>query len=368
MSLQYHILAQPGFWDDAILAFLARNDHDFYPPIAQRRTLEDFRQSVYDRKGRFLLCTENNNIVGLSSIYLDHPDYIAYYLYTAIDSSHRGLGIANVFFNMQHDICRENKIQRAIVKTWSTNPVSQEMFRRHGFFHAYSYPDDRSKGVHTYFFVKTFANTLIKGRVNNLVVVSDRNGYAAGNFTKLLTGIPKTTLGIVNKLPLTLHHTDVENFQLKNESASHFIDISGTDKFANLEIQGMEKIDPFVIAVQLINERKVKPLVLGGSDRTKTIQLLADAGCHHFLMPEAADEELITMHRQIAIGEVNPEYWRQRVVALAAENNCDAVMAADPLWHGIFGFDKICNGIELFDPWTEAALLIQSNFLGIDKS
>src|SRR5436190_2001284 len=128
MALSYRIIDKPGEHDAAILAFFRANDHEFYPPIAARRELTSFVQSIYEDIGKYILCYDGDKIVGLTTIIAKHPEFLYYYQYVAIDKDYRHIGIATKLYEMVTEICKEQGALRAIVKTWSLNKPSQAMF------------------------------------------------------------------------------------------------------------------------------------------------------------------------------------------------------------------------------------------------
>ena len=348
MELTYEIVWLPGATDVLIRDFIAANDDDFYPPIATRRNLDEFVQLVYDHKGCFIVCRDADRIVGINSIYLDHPSFITYYLYVAIDKAYRGKGISNTLYEMMHELCRERGVQWAIVKTWSENKVSQAMFKKHGFFHLYTVADDRSKGVHTYFFAKSFSKERFRQPVQRIGVTGS-NSYALANIVHTLCNMPAMSDAVNTPVPVTAISGNAMSVP---DDVSHLIIL---DKGAGIKTNA-EVIDIGGITKRLVEERKKDFLLIASSDAADSLS----AG--NVRRPDAQTQvrinEIITA---LSTGQVLPSYYKDEITNMARRVGCTAVLLGMPALHTMFGFDKVYNGVEVCDPWLELAIIIQHN-------
>ena len=361
MQLQYKIISSPGNLDALIRDFIVANDHDFYPTIASRRDLSDFVQSVYQAKGRYVICFDGEKIVGLTSVYLDHPSFITYYHYIAIDKNYRGHGISTKLYNYVHEICKEHGVQWAIVKTWSTNLVSQAMFKKHGFFHLYTIEDDRSKGVHTYFYAKSFSTDPFINPVRSIAIIGKENGYALGNFARTISSMPRTYFKTNGALPFFVINNcadDVVSVGLGG-SASHvlFLDdkLSFSEQGSKIECIHLSNITKI-----LVQQRKIKWLLVGDIDGISNEY----SAINNVRLPsektQARISELIT---EIRTGMVSPSYHKIEIATMAASGGYEGIVLGSPELHTMFNFDKMFNSVEIFDPWLELAILIQNNRL-----
>ncbi len=342
--------------------FVAANDNDFYPTIASRRDLADFVQSVYEAKGKYVICFDGDKIAGLTSVYLNHPQFITYYHYIAIDKEYRGMGISTTLYNYVHKICGENGVQRAIVKTWSTNRVSQAMFKKHGFFHLYTAEDDRSKGVHTYFLAKSFSQQLFDHPVKRIGITGMGHNNALGNFVKTVCSIPKINTadqpplpfaainGRPNEIMDSLAATDISHILALDSSMGTW---GETFKMRT----GIEIIDLPGIIKRMVGERKKRWILIGEGCNPK-----ADLGIANLLYPQEKEQKRIDeIIDEIRTGKVSPAYHKHEIAAITVLNDCEGVLLGVPELHTMFGFDKAYNGVELFDPWMELAIIIQYN-------
>jgi N-acetylglutamate synthase-like GNAT family acetyltransferase len=375
MELSFKIISAPGSLDGPIHDFMAENDHDFYPPIAKRRDLSEFVQSVYDHKGKYVICYLNDKLVGVAAVYLNHPAFICYYLYVAVDKAYRHMGIANDLFNHIHEICRKAGIQRAIVKTWSTNLVSQAMFKKHGFFHIDTLEDDRSKGIHTYFFARSFIEGCLQQPPAHLGIISDCHSYTTGNFVKTISFIPRTISK--NQTPLPYITIATDSFRNRNSAAffnsTSLLEQQGVTHLLSLEafggvavpteLAGMEVVDIAAITGRLVNERKVRCLVVC-KDKASVKHLAVDHTC----LPRSADQSrLEEIINEVAAGKVTPGYYKQEIAQMAIDNQCAGVLLAAYELHTMFGFDKQYNGVEIFDPLMEIAVIMQCERLKLQE-
>jgi L-amino acid N-acyltransferase YncA len=383
MQLSFKIISSPGPADQEILAFIVDNDADFYPPIAARRNLTDFVQSVYTHSGRYVVCYSGGRIVGLTSIYLTHPSFITYYHYVAIAKELRQQGIATTLYNYVHEICKENGVQRAIVKTWSTNMVSQSMFKKHGFFHVDTLEDDRSEGVHTYFFAKYFYDVLLQQPLKRLGITGNNDNYAMGRITKTFASMPKTTYNGQLPIPFTIlsdpfgslssgkvqpagkagftekHNSILENMEQNGVSHLLYLDSYNLPLADNAGIKtNIEILDLATIIKKLVSSRN-KNCLLIAADISASIDYFDITQIN---IPGHADSKRIkAIIDEIRSGKAAPAYYKREIATIALLNNCNAILLGSVELHTMFGFDKMYNEIEIFDPWIEIALILQSS-------
>ena len=357
MDLTYKIISSPGETDIQIRDFIAANDHDFYPTIASRRDLAEFVQLVYVYKGKYVVCYDGETIVGLSGIYLDHVSFITYYLYVAIDKNYRGRGISTTLFNYLHEICRELRVQWAIVKTWSTNMVSQSMFKKHGFFHLYTTEDDRSKGVHTFFYAKSFADEWFDMPIKRIAIIGDDNNYALANFVHTISSIPKTNSETNSLLPYVVvsnKDKDIYSHMCRNDVSHIFaLDI---DSDLSRDVTDAEIIDLAGITQRLVNERKKKWVLIADEVSGVASRL----GIENLVRPgdQQRVDEIIG---EIRTGKVSPAYYKKEIADIARVSGGTGILLGTPELHTMFAFDKMFEGMEIFDPWLEVAIIIQNN-------
>ena len=360
MQLSFKIISSPGSLDSRIRDFIAANDNDFYPTIASRRDLADFVQSVYQAKGKYVICFDGEIIVGLTSVYLDHPSFITYYHYIAIDKNYRGKGISTTLYDHVHTICREHGVQWAIVKTWSSNQVSQAMFKKHGFFHLYSIEDDRSKGVHTYFYAKSFSNEKCEKPVRRIAIVGGRNNHSIANFVKTISSIPVITTEPEKELSFIVDVNNPGNLlsNIEESGVSHIINFDDTEVYNNTMYPAIEIIDFAAIIKRLVAERKKRWMPLTKKDSIKWDCFGIDR--NHFPAEDGQlrIEEIID---EITTGKISPSYHKKEITDIAMLNDYDGILLGTSELHTMFNFDKMFNGIEIVDPWLELAIIIHNN-------
>lgn len=381
MQLSFKIISSPGPEDIRIHDFIAQNDNDFYPPIAARRDLTEFVQSVYDHNGKYVICYCNDEIVGLTSIYLNHPSFITYYHYVAVDKEFRHKGVATSLYNYVHDICREHGVQRAIVKTWSTNKTSQGMFNKHGFFHLDTIEDDRSPGIHTYFFAKSFSDTWFREPLKRLAVIGSNESYALGYIAKTISSIPRSNSFNYIPLPVAIISASFSlsqgsKGQDKDENIKRFNDV-----VADLERNGVshlfvidsynypfidigsintkvEILDLAAITKGLVNARNKKCLLVAVDIRAS----IDFFDIENVQIPGYNDSKRISeIINEIRAGYVSPAYYKHEIATIALLNDCNCLLLGSVELHTMFGTDKRYNGVEIFDPWMETAVIIQNN-------
>lgn len=359
MQLTFKIISSPGELDGRIRDFIAANDNDFYPTISSRRDLADFVQSVFVAKGRYVVCFDGKKIAGLTSIYLDHPSFITYYHYIAIDKDYRGKGISTTLYNMVHEICREYGVQWAIVKTWSTNHVSQAMFKKHGFFHLYTAEDDRSAGIHTYFYAKSFSQEWFRQSLKCIAIIGGDNHYALGNFVATISSIPKINSDGRPALPfIVTSGRDVGIIPgIGDNIVSHALALDGSNTLSGLN-ENIEIIDFAGITKRLVTERKKKWMLVAESGSIAK----AYFGINDLHFPANNEQKRVDkIIEEIKTGRVSPAYYKSEIAAIASLNDCKGVLLGVPGLHTMFSFDKVFHGIEIFDPWLELAIIIQNN-------
>ncbi len=357
MGLRYNVISSPGETDIQIRDFIAANDHDFYPTIASRRDLAEFVQLVYVYKGKYVICYDGDTIVGLSGIYLDHVSFITYYLYVAVDKNYRGRGISTALFNYLHEICGEFGVQWAIVKTWSTNMVSQSMFKKHGFFHLYTTEDDRSKGVHTFFFAKSFAEEWFNKPVKRIAIAGGDNNYALGNFVRTISSIPRTSAEVNSILPYVVINNNDKDIigGLGGSDVSHIFALD-IDSDLLQEANGYEIIDLAGITRRLVNERKKKWVLI--ADEGSGVAARLEIGA---LVKPGDQQRVDEIIGEIRTGKVLPAYHKKEIADIARVSGGKGILLGTPELHTMFAFDKMFEGMEIFDPWLEVAIIIQNN-------
>ena len=380
MQLSFKIISSPCPEDIRIHDFIAENDNDFYPPIAARRDLTEFVQSVYDHNGKYVLCYCGDTIVGLTSIYLNHPSFITYYHYVAVNRDFRHKGIATALYNKVHEICKESGVQRAIVKTWSTNKTSQGMFNKHGFFHLDTIEDDRSPGIHTYFFAKSFSDVVFKNPLKHIAILGGNDSYAVAQVVKTIASIPKSnnfgrlplpytaiadaTLrqsGEKPEVPATAEKYERMLADLEQNGVSHLLVVDNY-KYPSVDFRtiptDIEVIDVAAITKEIVDARHKKCLLI--ADDIPGSMTFFDI--ENVQIPGYNDLKRITeIIGEIRSGTVSPGYYKHEIATIALFNDCNCILLGSVELHAMFGTDKLYNGVEIFDPWMEVAVIVQNN-------
>ena len=53
---------------------------------------------------------------------------------------------------------------------------------------------------------------------------------------------------------------------------------------------------------------------------------------------------------------------------MASSGGHEGIVLGSPELHTMFNFDKMFNGVEIFDPWLELAILVQNNRMNFKLS
>ena len=361
MELSYKVISSPGAHDKDIIYFLRENDADFYPPIAARKDLTLFVQNVYDEDGKYFVCyAENGAIVALTTLLANHPQFLYYYQYIAVDKNFRGRGIGSVLYDKVTEQCYKDGTLRAIVKTWSSNLRSQAMFRKHGFFHSETIEDDRSKGVHSLFFIKSFSAIKFRRPIKNLCIVG--SGYGLINFSRLLFELSKEG----EPLPfVTVNAPDYNDHLMhmlsgKDMQLSHiiFTDLLVYPLLANIN-GGINIEMPDLLGItKTLLAKSTKKWMLVGKDVAKLADVIS-AG--NVVIPGRDSinrvDEIIN---DIEKGNTKPAYHKEELAAIASSQGCNGLLLGSVELHTMFGFDRSFKGVEIFDIFLEMAIIFQN--------
>jgi len=155
-----------------LLQVLARVDHDFVPPLSQRKSLE-FWMTLFE-KGVLLYASLPEEVISLGFLvyypslngktlkelrpYVNVGPVVsppnsneifrdAYLHFIAVSPGHRGKNIASSLLAALLDEVQKRGIPRLRVVTWSTNTESLKLYKKYNFRVFYRLPDDRGKGI-----------------------------------------------------------------------------------------------------------------------------------------------------------------------------------------------------------------------------
>ncbi len=361
MELSYKVISSPGDHDKDIIDFLRENDDDFYPPIAARKDLTLFVQNVYDEDGKYFVCyAENGVIVALTTLLTNHPQFLYYYQYIAVDKNFRGKGIGSILYDKVTEQCYKDGTLRAIVKTWSLNLRSQSMFRKHGFIHSETIEDDRSKGIHSLFFIKSFSGIKFEHPLKNLCIVGA--GFGLINFSRLLFEITREgePLSFV-----TVNDPDYGGHLIQKLSAnemqlSHmiFTDLlqytlpENINAGINIEVPDLLGITKALLA------KSPKKWMLVGKNAAKLVDVI---NADNVAIPgkdsiNRIDEIINDMER----GNTKPAYHKEDLTEIVIAHGCNGLLLGSVELHTMFGFDRSYKGVEIFDVFLEIAIIIQN--------
>ena len=361
MELSYKIISSPGDHDKDIIDFLRENDHDFYPPIAARKDLTLFVQNVYDEDGKYFLCyAENGAIVALTTLLANHPQFLYYYQYIAVDKDFRGKGIGSKLYDKVTEQCYKDGTLRAIVKTWSLNLKSQAMFRKHGFFHSETIEDDRSKGVHSLFFIKSFSEIKFRQPLKSLCIVGA--GYGIINFSRVLFDLTRVgeplSFVTVNDPDYGSHL--MQTLYGNSMQLSHiiFTDLLVYPLLRNINADINIEVPDLLDITNALLSKSTKKWMLVGKDAAKLADVI---NADNIVIPGKDSinriDEIIS---DIEKGNTKPAYHKEEVTQIACAHGCKGVLLGSVELHTMFGFDRCFKGVEIFDVFLEIAIIIQN--------
>jgi|GEM_PF-1629130 len=363
-----------------IFLFVNEHDGDYYPPISSRQSQEAYVQSLFDKEGRLLSCYVDGALAGIMGLRMDHPLWKYYYQFTTIDYKYRGAGIAQLLLSAAEKICREDGASQIFSRTWSTNLVSQNTMLRLGFAHIHTVTDDRGKGIHTYYFVKSLADFALEKPLSCLGIIGGMGTYATGNLITTLSSlrprrkeqtlmpfivmndpsIPDRTQYILENRGHELTARINETLEMVNQNAISHLFVS------------CFTIHPFLKGINLADHVELIDLVtftkkLAVMSKRKWL-LVATMGT--YLMNSFEDERIINpSEEQIKrvhdiIYEIKmripPSYYKEELVAIAKSNNCDGIILGCTELHRAFGFEKMYEGVEILDPQLDLALFLEN--------
>jgi aspartate racemase len=257
------------------------------------------------------------------------------------------------------------------------------LLQANGFIHTETVYNDRGPGVHTYYYTKTFiTDKFIDKSIRCLGIIGGMGTYGTGLFIKTLSYIPRTIereqqlqhFVLVNdptvpnrieyitqrregELVVTLEQT-LE--QLNQQMVSHLV-------FLCFTIHPYLKYLNIADNVSLINLVDVTRHALQQSDKrwllaaTEITYELNDFGAN-VVIPGSDDSRRIQeIILEVKKGVVEPGYYGDELIGIAKRNNCKGIVLGCTDIHHMYGFDKIRDGVELFDPQIELALAVESS-------
>lgn len=139
-----------------LLCFLSVIDHDFYPPLSERMTLEDYLNNDLKSPSATILAETKGEIVGFINLQLNDPKPNECYINTIVVAlEFRKLGIGSEL--IKRTIKNANKLDFKNLKTrtWSINDSGIGLYKKFGFETDYIVKNDRINAVDTIYLVKT---------------------------------------------------------------------------------------------------------------------------------------------------------------------------------------------------------------------
>jgi hypothetical protein len=254
------------------------------------------------------------------------------------------------------------------------------MFNKHGFFHLDTIEDDRSPGVHTYFFAKSFSDVLFKYPVKRLGIIGGNDNYALMKVANTIASIPKSNnfgrfpppLTIVSD-PFSLPHGGKADKVTVKDGLKNVISCFEQEKVSHLLVTdsynypyvdfnnistGIEVIDIAAITRAIVNARNKKCLLVA-ADIPASMNFF---DIDNVQIPGHNDMRRINeIIGEIRMGYVSPAYYKHEIATIALFNDCNCIVLGSVELHSMFGPDKLYNGVEIFDPWMEVAIIIQNN-------
>ena len=360
--------------------FINEHDGDYYPPISSRQTQEEYMQSLFDKKGKLLACFVDGDLAGLMGFRMDHPVWQYYYQYTTIDYKYRGAGIAQILLNTAEKICREDGALQIISRTWSTNLVSQNTMLRLGFAHIHTVTDDRGKGIHTYYFVKSLVDFKLDKPLSCLGIIGGMGTYATGNFITTLTSL-RPRRKEQSLMPFILINDpavpDRTQYILENRGheltdwINEALDMIDQNAISHLFVSCFT-IHPFLKEISLARHVELIDLVsftkkLAATSKRKwllvatlgtyTMNSFNDASIKH-----PSDGQIKRIHEIIyeIKMRIPPSYYKEELVDIAKANDCDGIILGCTELHRTFGFEKMYQGVEIIDPQLDLALFLEN--------
>jgi len=247
------------------------------------------------------------------------------------------------------------------------------MFRKHGFYHVHTIEDDRSRGVHSYLFARSFSRVSFKQPVTCLCIAGC--GVTVINFAKTLFSFTKDTPDCKGQLAFVMINDPCISTEGKSEIVEGFVSgqLPGTAShlmFTDMAMYRSGWVKEIKCAAEVPDMRAICGNVLDNKDKRWLLagrspdQLKLTWDMDNVLLPDEANAARMgDIVADIAAGTTTPAYYKEELVKMTVDNNCDGVLLGSAELHSMFGIDRAFNGIEIFDPLLELAIIVQNNRL-----
>jgi len=144
------------YWNN-ILELGRKYDYEFVPAISQRMPLLEYFEQFKIDKAFTIIALDNDILIACFCGYIEKPENNeSWFQYIIIEKEYRNKKIAQIFFEMGLDILKQNKKNKVKTRTWSTNLKSMKIIKDFGFLEIETILNDRSDGIHTINYEKSF--------------------------------------------------------------------------------------------------------------------------------------------------------------------------------------------------------------------
>ena len=377
----YTVLSEFMEVDEEVIAFFAKHDEEFYPSISSRSSVVEYIRSIFGTAGRLIVCHIHGKIVGIIGIGLNHPAWKYYYQYISVDAQYRRRGIAGKLLELALQIFKEHGATRIVVRTWSSNKASRGNFHKHGFIHFDTLANDRGAGVHSCFYTKVLSPLQLEKPLSFLGLIGGMGTFATGNFVKTLSCIPRSTPKEQSLMPFlvindptipdrteAIYQNTVAEVVSKVEKSINRADQRQLSHLAILCFtfhpfipllrlrRGIEVINLIDLCSRLLGQPGRRWLLVATLGTYKTNPFCSLP----VLTP--ADPQKERIHQiilEIKSGAC-PSCYRDELIAVAKNNDCNALVLGCTDLHGMFGFYQQYQGVTVLDPLLELALHLET--------
>lgn len=367
-----------------IISCFSNVDNDFYPPISQRVSIESYIETIFNNKGILLVCKEEDRIAGVLALVFDHPQWHYCIQFLGVTESFRKKGIGQCLMDRAFQLLHEVGADRVVLRTWSTNAASIHLHLRNGFMIFDKVFNDRGEGVHTFYFAKSLLTDEIKKPVTRLGILGGMGSFSTGNFIKTLTSINRQMDKEQDCLPFIL------NNEPSIPSRTHMDEFNGSEELTHSILKALIQFDsadlshlillcftlyPFIKDLPFTGNPEFTNLVSFTNHVVKRMpgkwmqvstlstyhsEIFCDGGVYY---PKDSDKVRIQqIIDEIKMG-MEPQHFKDEMINIAKQNNCDGLLLACTDLHGMYGHDKSYQSIHILDPLLEFAFVIQQQWI-----
>jgi ribosomal protein S18 acetylase RimI-like enzyme len=138
-------------------------NNDFIPPISKRRGLpkkkeiENFtKKMIRGKKSTMIIFESNRKINGIICFSEDYwkNKNIPHIVEFAVHKSHRHKGVGTLLLEYIFNLLERKGYKSVTIRTWSTNKLALNLYRKVGFKKIKTIKNDRGKGIDTIYFKK----------------------------------------------------------------------------------------------------------------------------------------------------------------------------------------------------------------------